>query len=165
MLELRKNQQSELTVMRKLSLLFLKLSLVLVSLPIVLLAGYGLYWLIGNPVTPRYASMLYPIIVGVYLSLIPLIWSFYHFYKLLSLIGRPDSGELKDSILKKIRRGSLFFGGIFLLTEPFVFQAAQEDDAPGLILFFMIPVFFALVMSAILTLFIEKEEQPKISQP
>jgi len=151
--------------MRKLSLLFLKLSLVLVSLPIVLLAGYGLYWLIGNPVSPRYASMLYPIIVGVYLSLIPLIWGFYHFYKLLNQIGSPHQGEIKDRILIKIRRGSLLFGGIFLLTEPFVFQAAQEDDAPGLILFFMIPVFLALVMSAILTLFIEKKDHLKVSQP
>ncbi|HSR03299.1 MAG TPA: DUF2975 domain-containing protein [Proteiniclasticum sp.] len=150
--------------MRKLSLLFLKIALVLVALPIILLAGYGLYWLIGNPVSPRYASMLYPIIVGVYLSLIPLIWGFYHFYKLLSQIGSPQQGEIKDRILIKIRRGSLFFGAIFLLTEPFVFQAAQEDDAPGLILFFMIPVFFALVMSAILTLFIEKEDHLTISQ-
>jgi len=150
--------------MRKLSLLFLKMSLVLVALPIILLAGYGLYWLMGNPVTPRYASMLYPIIVGVYLSLIPLLLGFYHFYKLLSQIGEPDQGDSKHRLLIKIRRGSLFFGGLFLLTEPFVFQAAQEDDAPGLILFFMIPVFFALVMSAILTLFIEKEDHLKISK-
>jgi hypothetical protein len=154
----------ELTEMRKLSLLFLKMALVLVSLPIILLAGFGLYWLIGNPVTPRYASMLYPIILGGYLSLIPLIWGFYHFYKLLSQIGKSGKGDTKESILRKIRRSSISLGVIFLLTEPFVFQAAQEDDAPGLILFFMIPVFFALVMSAILTLFIEKEDHLKISQ-
>lgn len=150
--------------MRKLSLLFLKTALLFVAVPIILLAGYGLYWLIGNPVTPRYASMLYPIIVGVYLSLIPMMWIFYYFYRLLSQLGKSDQGDRKDPLLIKIRKGSLFFGAIFLLTEPFVFQAAQEDDAPGLILFFMIPVFFALVMSAILTLFIAKEDQLKISQ-
>ena len=151
--------------MRKLSVIFLKISIVLVALPVILLAGYGLYYLMGHPVTPIYAPMLYPIIAGVYLSLIPLLLNFYHLYKLLSQIAEPDHGEIRDNILIKLRKRSLLFGGIFLLTEPFVFQAAQEDDAPGLILFFMIPVFFALVMSAALTLFIEKKDKLKISQP
>lgn len=149
--------------MRKLSVLFLKIAIVSVALPIILLAGYGLYWLSGNPVSPTYAPMLYPIIVGIYVSLIPLIWSFHQLYKLLDQAIRPGGGD-KEGILKNLRKGSLFFAGIFLLTEPFVFQAAQQDDAPGLILFFMIPVFFALVMSAFLTLFITKEDIPKISQ-
>ena len=144
--------------MRKISILFLKLSFLFVSVPLILLASYGLYSLMLNPVNPAYAWMLYPIIAGVYLSLIPLLWIFFHLYKLLGLVKEKSGSEAKNRVLKKLRKGSLFFGGLYLLTEPFVFQAAQEDDAPGLILFFMIPVFFSLVFSALLTLFIDKED-------
>ncbi|MFH5836265.1 DUF2975 domain-containing protein [Proteiniclasticum sp. C24MP] len=144
--------------MRKTSILFLKLSILFVSVPLILLASYGLYSLMLNPVNPAYTWMLYPIIAGVYLSLIPLLWIFFHLYKLLGLVEEKSGSETKNRVLRKLRKGSLFFGGLYLLTEPFVFQAAQEDDAPGLILFFMIPVFFALVFSALLTLFLDKED-------
>src|SRR5690554_4016341 len=145
--------------MRKVSILFLKSSILLVTLPMLLLALYGLYELALNPVNPRYASMLYPVIAGVYLSLIPLLWIFLQFYQLLHLESGKNEGESRIKILERLRRGSLFFGSVFLVTEPFVFLVAQEDDAPGLILVFLIPVFFALVLFALVTLFLDKEDR------
>jgi len=145
--------------MRKLSILFLKLSILFVTLPLMLLAGYGIFSLLQNPVNPVYAWMLYPVIAGVYLSLLPLFWILQHLYRLLEAVAGNKSWNEKEGILKKLRKGSLFFAGVFVFTEPFVFQVAQEDDAPGLIIFFLIPAFFALVFSAILTLFIDREKQ------
>ena len=143
--------------MRKLSILFLKLSLLFVTLPLILLAGYGVFSLLANPVNPVYAWMLYPVIAGVYLSLLPLFWVLYHLYRLLEAVVGKKSPDEKERILKKLRKGSLFFAGVFVFTEPFVFQVAQEDDAPGLIIFFLVPAFFALIFSAVLTLFIVRE--------
>lgn len=148
--------------MRKLSILFLKLSLLFVTLPLMLLAGYGIFSLLQNPVNPVYAWMLYPVIVGVYLSLIPLFWVLCQLYRLLEGVSGGKSPDDKERILKKLRKGSLFFAGVFVITEPFVFQVAQEDDAPGLIIFFLIPAFFALIFSAILTLFIDREETGRV---
>lgn len=147
--------------MRKISILFLRLSILAAALLIVLLGSYGLYSLILNPVNPVYAWMLYPIIAGVYVSLLPLFYGFIQFYKLLGLAEGKTGAESKNVILKKLRKGSLVFGSMYLLTEPFVFQVAQEDDAPGLILFYLIPFFFALVLGAIVTLFMDQEEAGK----
>jgi len=143
--------------MRKMSILFLKLAILFSTFPLILLAVYGIYSLLKNPVNPVYAWMLYPVIAGVYLSLIPLLWIFYHLYRLLDAVEGKKSSEARERILKKLRKGSIFFAGVFVITEPFVFQVAQEDDAPGLIIFFLIPAFFALVFSAVLTLFIDRK--------
>lgn len=140
--------------MKNLSILFLKATLVLLVLPTLALAGYGLYFLFNNPANPDYATSLYPIVIGLYLSLIPFYYGVYKTWQILSHVRKGSlhsSQSAKD--FKAVRLSAVVIGAIFILTEPFVFMVAQLDDAPGLVIFGMIPVFIAGVILAVFTVF------------
>jgi len=55
----------------------LKIALVLLGVPVFILSVLGLFWLANNPANPSYAYMLYPILVGIYLSTIPFYIALY----------------------------------------------------------------------------------------
>ena len=48
---------------------------------------------------------------------------------------------------------------IFLLMLPFTYRLADVDDAPGLILFFSLPILFGGAGYAFFSLFLEKEQE------
>ena len=142
--------------MKNISILFLKAALVLLILPTLALGSYGLYYLLNNPANPDYASSLYPIIAGMYVSLIPLYHGVYRIWRILSHVRKEtieSTAAARD--IKAVRLSAVLFGAVFLLISPFVFMVAQLDDAPGLVLFGMIPVFLASIILAIFTLFQE----------
>ena len=51
--------------------LFLKLAVILIGVPVLALCIFGIVWLANNPVNPNYAYILYPIVIGIYLSVLP----------------------------------------------------------------------------------------------
>ena len=142
--------------MKNISILFLKVALVLLILPTLALGSYGLYYLLNNPANPDYASSLYPIITGMYVSLIPLYHGVYRVWRILSHVKKETiQSTAAERDIKAVRLSAVLFGVVFLLVSPFVFMVAQLDDAPGLVIFGMIPVFLASIILAIFTLFQE----------
>ncbi|MDF2857799.1 MAG: hypothetical protein K0Q87_3650 [Neobacillus sp.] len=134
--------------MKQVSTLFLKIALILIGIPILALCIVGLIWLPQNPANPDYAHLLYPIVIGMYLSVIPFFAAFYQAFKLLSYIDKNQAfSDLSVKALKKIKNCAISFSGLYVLVLPFVFFVADLDDAPGLVLVGMVPIFASMVIA------------------
>lgn len=134
--------------MKRGSTIFLKIAVFLIGSPVLALGIFGLYWLPNNPVNPDYAHILYPIVIGMYVSVIPFFVALYHAFKLLSYIDKNQAfSELSVKSLKNIKFCAMTISGLYVVILPFVFLVAELDDAPGLIIVGMIPVFASMVIA------------------
>ena len=140
--------------MKKLSVQFLKLSIVVIMIPVIALGIYGLIWLPANPVSPRYAHMIYPVLAGFYLASVPVFYAAVRLFQLLTHVGKDTlTQEVKGGMLRKLKKAAAAAGAIFILMMPFIFMIADEDDAPGLVVFSGMPVLFAMIAIAVISLF------------
>jgi len=134
--------------MKQGSTLFLKIAVFLLGTPILALGIVGIPWLLHNPANPDYAPILYPIVIGMYLSAIPFYMALYQAFKLLGYIDKNKAfSQISVNALKTINKCALTFSGIFVLILPFVFLVAEKDDAPGLVLIGMVPIFASVVVA------------------
>ncbi|WP_167261447.1 DUF2975 domain-containing protein [Alkalibacillus almallahensis] len=134
--------------MKKHSTLILKLTVTLISLPVLIVSILGGYWLMQNPVNPDFAHILYPILIGVFVSVIPFIFALIQAMKLLNYIDHHQAFSDKTvSALNKIKLCAIVISGIYILILPFVYWLAEIDDAPGLILIGMAFAFAAFVVA------------------
>ncbi|WP_449539654.1 DUF2975 domain-containing protein [Ferdinandcohnia sp. Marseille-Q9671] len=130
------------------STLFLKITVFLMGLPVLAMGIFGLYYLVNNPANPDYDQILYPIVTGMYLSVIPFFIALYQAYKLLSYIDKNQAfSQMSVKALKVIKYSAIAFSGLYVVILPFVFFLAELDDAPGLIIIGMVPVFAGLVIA------------------
>lgn len=124
------------------------MAVILMGIPVLALGGFGLYWLAGNPANPDYAHILYPIVIGMYVSVIPYFAALFQAFKLLSYIDKNQAfSELSVKALKKIKFCAITVSGVYALILPFVFLVAELDDAPGLVIIGMVPIFASLVIA------------------
>lgn len=134
--------------MKRGTTLFLKLAVFIMGLPVLVLGIFGIIWLANNPANPQYAHILYPIIIGMYLSMIPYFIALYQSFKLLNYIDKGHSFSLISvKALQNIKFCALIISGLYVLILPFVYFVAELDDAPGLIIIGMIPIFAAMVIA------------------
>ncbi|MFY3791442.1 DUF2975 domain-containing protein [Ureibacillus sp. MALMAid1270] len=130
------------------STLFLKIALFIMGIPVVVLGGVGIVYLINNPANAQYAHILYPIVIALYLSVIPYLVALYQSFRLLTLIDYNNAfSQMSVNALKVIKFCALTFSGIYVIVIPFVYFLAQIEDAPGLIIMGMVPIFASLVIS------------------
>lgn len=128
--------------------LFLKIAIFIIGLPVFTLSILGLPWLANNPVNPEYAHGLYPILIGMYLSTIPFYIALYKAFRLLSYIDQNIAfSELSVKALKDIKYCAITIMTLYVIMTPFFFIVAEKDDAPGLIIFGMIPIFVSMVIA------------------
>lgn len=134
--------------MKRGSTLFLKLAVILIGAPVLTLGILGIPWLAKNPVNPDYAQIFYPIVIGIYLSVIPFFIALYQAFKLLGFIDKNNAFSQSSVIaLKVIKFCAVTISGLYVLILPFVYFVAEIDDAPGLIIIGMVPIFAALVIA------------------
>jgi len=130
------------------STIFLKIAVALIGIPVLALCILGLPWLANNPVSPDYAHILYPILIGMYVSVIPFFVALYQAFKLLIYIDNNQAfSELSVKALKNIKFCAMTISGLYAVIMPFVFLVADLDDAPGLIIFGMVPIFASMVIA------------------
>jgi hypothetical protein len=130
------------------STLFLKIAVFLIGTPVLALCIFGLPWLANNPVNPDYAHALYPILIGMYVSAIPFYIALYQAFKLLSYIDKNQAfSELSVKALKNIKFCAMTISGLYVVILPFVYLVAELDDAPGLIIIGMVPIFASMVIA------------------
>jgi hypothetical protein len=128
--------------------LFLKLAVIIIGIPILALCIFGLPWLTNNPANPEYAPILYPILIGMYVSVIPFFIALYQALRLLSYIDRNEAfSELSVKALKNIKYCAITISTLYVVMMPFIYLVAEKDDAPGLIIIGMIPVFASMVIA------------------
>nr|WP_263327005.1 DUF2975 domain-containing protein [Neobacillus sp. Marseille-Q6967] len=134
--------------MKQVSTLFLKIAVFLIGTPVLALCIFGLPWLAKNPVNPDYAHILYPIVIGMYVSVIPFFVALYQAFKLLSYIDKNQAfSELSVRSLKNIKLCAMTISGLYVVILPFVYLVAELDDAPGLIIIGMVPAFASMVIA------------------
>ncbi|WP_091020886.1 DUF2975 domain-containing protein [Paenibacillus amylolyticus] len=134
--------------MKRGTTIFLKLAVLLIGVPILALCIFGIPWLANNPVNPNYAGALYPIVIIMYVSVIPFIVALYQAFRLLSYIDKNEAFSLISvKSLKTIKYCAIVISSLYFVMLPFVYVVAEKDDAPGLILMGMIPVFASLVIA------------------
>jgi len=84
----------------------------------------------------------------MYLSVIPYCITLYQAFRILVLIDNNEGfSTISVEALNKIKYCALTISGLYAVILPFVFLVAQKDDAPGLVIIGMIPVFAPLVIS------------------
>lgn len=134
--------------MKRGTTLFLKLALIIMGIPVIALGIFGFIWLMNNPANPDYAHILYPIVIGMYLSVIPYLGALYQSFRLLNYIDKNEAfSQISVNALKIIKYCGITFSGLYVIVLPFVYVVAELDDAPGLIIVGMIPVFGGLVIA------------------
>lgn len=114
----------------KSSTLFLRLVLLVFSIGVLVLCGFLLYQIIQSDSLGYYR----PILMGLVISTIPLFYIFYQAYNLLNNIDANLS--LTDSSvnsLRIIKVCSFLISSMYLIGSPFIFNVAQRDDAPGVV--------------------------------
>ncbi|MFD2618113.1 DUF2975 domain-containing protein [Terrilactibacillus laevilacticus] len=130
------------------STLFLKIAVFLIGTPVLALCIFGLIKLANNPVNPNYAHILYPILIGMYVSAVPFYMALYQAFKLLSYIDKNKAfSELSVKALKNIKFCAMTISGLYVVMMPFVYLVADLDDAPGLIIIGMVPIFASMVIA------------------
>lgn len=134
--------------MKSYSTIFLKIAVILIGIPVLALGAFGLYWLANNPVNPDYAHILYPIVIGIYVSAIPFFVALYQALRLLSYIDKNKAfSQISVKALKNIKRCAIIISAVYVVIMPFVYFVAEKDDAPGLIIIGMAPIFTSMVIA------------------
>jgi hypothetical protein len=134
--------------MKQKSTLFLKIAIVVIGIPVLALSLIGVYLLIQNPANPKYAYVLYPIVFGIYSSTIPFYVALFNAFKLLNYIDQGIAfSEQSEKALKHIKYCASVFCGIYVALLPILFLLAEKDDAPGLILMGMVPIFASFILA------------------
>jgi hypothetical protein len=139
---------SEVLFMKQGTTLFLKIAVFIIGTPVLALCIFGLPWLANNPVNPDYAHILYPILIIMYVSVIPFFVALYQAFKLLNYIDKNKAfSELSVKALKNIKYCAITISGLYVVGMPFFYILAELDDAPGVILIGMLFIFASMVIA------------------
>lgn len=134
--------------MKRYSTTFLKIAVFLIGIPVLALCIYGAVELVNNPFNPTYALVLYPIVIGIYTSAVPFYFALYKALRLLSFIDNNKAfSQMSVDALKSIKYCANIITVIYVVILPFVYLVAEKDDAPGLIIVGMVPIFAAMVIA------------------
>ena len=134
--------------MKEYSTVFLKIAVMLIGIPVLALCVFSFYWLGKNPASSNYAHILYPIIIGIYLSTIPFFTALYQALRLLSYIDKNKAfSELSVKALRNIKYCANIISIVYVVIMPFVYLVAEKDDAPGLIIMGIVPIFASMVIA------------------
>ncbi|WP_026888984.1 DUF2975 domain-containing protein [Clostridium beijerinckii] len=134
--------------MKRCSTIFLKIAVILIAVPVLALCIFGAIRLTNNPVNPDYANIIYPILTGMVVSVLPFFAALYQALKLLGYIDKNIAfSELSVKALKYIKYCAIIISTLYVVVLPFVYFVAEKDDAPGLIIIGMVPIFASLVIA------------------
>lgn len=125
------------------STFFLRTAVVLIGLFVLVLCGLTLRELI-NGVAGGYA----PILIGMYVSVLPFYIALYQTLQLLKYIDQNKAfSGLSVKALNVVKYCALTISGLYAAGMPYIFIVAENDDAPGVILIGLIIVGASLVIA------------------
>jgi hypothetical protein len=89
-----------------------------------------------------------PILIGLYVPAIPFFYAIYQTLRLLGHIDRDKAfSDASVKILQTIKYCALIIAGLFAAGMPYIFHAAQLDDAPGVVAIALIIIFASTVIA------------------
>ena len=113
------------------STLFLKLILLALSTGVLVVCGFLIYQITQLDSLSYYL----PVLISVVISTIPLQYIFYQAFRLLVNIDNNLSlTESSVNSLRIIKVCSFLISLMYLIGSPLIINAAEQDDAPGVVL-------------------------------
>ena len=139
--------------MKRSSTLFLKVAVIFIGIP-VLAACLFLLPQIANEANEAadrgsdLAFVVYGLLMVMYVSAVPFYFALYQSFNLLSYIDKNQAfSQISVTALKKIKTCAIIMSGLYVVALPFVSILAEVDDAPGLIIVGMVPIFASMVIA------------------
>ncbi|PKR76726.1 DUF2975 domain-containing protein [Halalkalibacillus sediminis] len=135
--------------MRKGSTTFLKVVVVIIALAVVALCIFVLP-MIARAVAgdQTFAKWVYPVLIGMYISVIPFFVAMFQSIKLLGYIDKNEAfSDMSVKALRVIKYSALTISLVYTATMPFFFMIGELDDAPGVIVIGMVLVFASFVVA------------------
>jgi Protein of unknown function (DUF2975) len=139
--------------MKRGSTLFLKIAVILMGIPVLALCLFLLPQIANeaNEAAERGADVafvVYGILMVMYVSTVPFYIALYQAFKLLSYIDKNKAfSKLSVRALKNIKNCAIIISGLYAVALPLVYIMAEIDDAPGLVLIGMVPIFASMVIA------------------
>lgn len=130
--------------------LFLKLSIVLIGLPVLGLCIFGLPAIAKGAAEyqQELTRFLYPLLMVMYATAIPFFLALYQALKLLNYIDKNKAfSELSVKALKNIKYCAFIISFLYMVGMPFFYFIGEIEDAPGVILIGLILIFAPIVIA------------------
>ncbi|MFD1032349.1 DUF2975 domain-containing protein [Metaplanococcus flavidus] len=136
--------------MKRSSTIVLKTAIFFIGLPVLAGCLYGLsrfdsnspYWAL-----PELEKLQYPLLIGMYIGMIPFFIALYQSLKLLSYVDRNEAfSALSVKAIKNIKFCAVAIVIVYILEMPFLYLLTLADDAPGIIIG-MFVIFVSLVVA------------------
>lgn len=136
--------------MKQVSTLLLKAVIVLIGLGVLAICLVALPYALITDVTGYYR----PIVIGMYVPAIPFFIALWQGLKILNLIDTNEAfSERAVNALKTIKYCGFAISVIYVLGMPYIFYAANLDDAPGVVLIACIIVGSSFIIASAAALF------------
>lgn len=136
--------------MKQRSTLFLKIVIALIALAVLGICTILLPMALMTDKTGFYR----PIVVGLYAPAIPFFLALYQAFKLLGFIDKNMAfSQPAVQTLKQITYYGFIISGLFAVGMPYIFYAAERDDAPGVILIALVIIGASFVIGVAAALF------------
>lgn len=151
-------------MMKRSSTAVLKAAVFLVGLPVLAVCIYGLsrfdpnspYWAL-----PELENLQYPLLIGMYIGMIPFFIALYQSLKLLGYIDRNQAfSTFSVKAIRNIKRCAIAIIIVYLIEMPFLYMLTMADDAPAIIMGLF--VIFASLVVAVFAALLQKLLQDAI---
>jgi len=95
-----------------------------------------------------------PILIGLYIPAVPFFIALYQALKLLGYIDKNMTfSMISVAALKNIKNCAVVISVLFAMGMPYIYYAADRDDAPGVLAIGLVIAFASLVIAAAAGLF------------
>lgn len=89
-----------------------------------------------------------PSVLGLYLPAFPFFYALFQAHTLLNYIDKNKAfSDHSLRALRNIKYSAIVISGIFALGMPYIFYAADRDDAPGIVLLALVILFASIVIA------------------
>lgn len=133
---------------KQLSTIALKISILLIGSPVLAICVLVLP---GSLTEPGYYL---PIVICLYLTALPFFYALHQAFVLLNLIDKNKAFTDKAvKVLRNIKYAAVIISAFYALGMPYIYYAAQMDDAPGVLAIGLIIAFASFVIAIAAALF------------
>ncbi|GKV70180.1 putative membrane protein YoaS [Sporosarcina sp. NCCP-2716] len=130
--------------------LFLKITLVLMALPILALCIFLAPQIAEffAELVPDWAFLQYPFLAGLYITALIYFAALWQTMKLLAFIDHGTAfSDASVTVLRNIKLCAMLIGACYVLFLPLLYRMADADDAPGLLVIGLAIIFGSMVVA------------------
>lgn len=117
--------------MKRGSTIFLRIAIAIIGIGVLALCIFALPIGISSDSTGYYR----PLLIGLYVPAIPFFYALYQSLRLLDYIDKNEAfSSVSATAFRNIKYCATTIGALFVLGLPYIYRAADMDDAPGVML-------------------------------